>query len=86
MPLWDHLFDTYREYRRPEPIMQPSNQQDFVFIGHNGGVGHFLTTPEISVYNVYDSYMRTFLPVKWELLVSEALMCLMRLFFSTYKV
>jgi len=86
MPLWDHLFDTYREYRRPEPIMQPANKQDFVFIGHNGGVGHFLTAPEFSVYNVYDSYMRTFLPVKLELLVSEALMCMMRLFYSTYKV
>ena len=36
--------------------MLPSTQQDFVFLGHNGGLGHLLTIPEISMYNIYDPY------------------------------
>jgi sterol desaturase/sphingolipid hydroxylase (fatty acid hydroxylase superfamily) len=47
MPLWDHLFHTYREYRRPDAPLEPADKQDFVFIGHNGGLGHFLTIPEV---------------------------------------
>lgn len=47
MPLWDHLFNTYREYRRPDASLEPADKQDFVFIGHNGGLGHFLTIPEV---------------------------------------
>ena len=69
MPIWDVLFGTYREYRKKDGPLLPKNQQDFVFIGHNGGLGHLLTIPEFSFYNVYDEYARTFLPLKLEFFI-----------------
>ena len=73
MPLWDHLLGTYREYKKPDHKLAPANQQDFVFIGHNGGLGHLLTCPEVSVYNVYDKYRRSFLPLEMEFFLTHLL-------------
>lgn len=50
MPIWDLLFSTYKEKKRENPI----NNIDFVFIGHNFGIYHLLSLPQMSIYNVYD--------------------------------
>lgn len=88
MPLWDHMLSTYRQYKKPTPEqpMAPKNQQDIVFIGHNGGLGHLLTVPEISVYNVYDRYVRTWLPISVEFLLVAIVAGLARLFAKSYKL
>jgi sterol desaturase/sphingolipid hydroxylase (fatty acid hydroxylase superfamily) len=57
MPLWDHVFGTYREYRqRNESALLPASQQDFVFIVHPSGTGLAATLPEVCYYQVYDEY------------------------------
>lgn len=86
MPLWDHLLGTYRKYDKAPPKLLPAEQQDFVFIGHNGGLGHLLTVPEFSVYNVYDSYRRTWLPIEVELLLVMAANAVISLFSKSYRV
>ena len=86
MPVWDHLFGTYREYKKPELLQPSKSKQDFVFIGHNGGLGHLLTVPEVSVYNVYDQYVRSWLPIELEFLIVSLVSKFMRLFMSSYKV
>lgn len=86
MPLWDHLCGTYRKYEKPPPALLPRVKQDFVFIGHNGGLGHLLTIPEFSVYNVYDSYRRTWLPIEVELVLVNLANQLLRLVAASYKV
>mmetsp|Transcript_16645 Transcript_16645/g.23444 ORF Transcript_16645/g.23444 Transcript_16645/m.23444 type:complete len:650 (+) Transcript_16645:27-1976(+) len=68
MPIWDYLFGTAREYKKVEPELAPANQQDFVFIGHNGGLGHLLTCPEWCVYNLYEPY-RFLMPVEMEVIL-----------------
>ena len=40
---------------------------NFVFIGHNGGLDHLLTCPEFSVYNIYDKYVALFFQLKLSL-------------------
>lgn len=85
MPLWDHLFGTYREYKKMDVPLLPAKQQDFVFIGHNAGLGHVLTCPEVSIYNVYDSYRRTFLPIEMEFYIMHIVCCLTRLFATSYS-
>ena len=47
---------TLTVYKKPDVAIMPATQQDFVFLGHNGGLGHLLTIPEISMYNIYDPY------------------------------
>jgi sterol desaturase/sphingolipid hydroxylase (fatty acid hydroxylase superfamily) len=84
MPLWDRLLGTYREYHKKPRAMLPADQQDFVFIGHNGGFGHFLTIPEISVYNVFDQYLLTGLPLKLEFFLMHLVAQVCRLFMSFY--
>jgi len=84
MPIWDHMLGTYREYKIPDPQLQPARKQDFVFIGHNGGLGHLFTCPEFSVYNVYDTYKRTFLPIGLEFLVMHIVGSIARLFMKFY--
>jgi sterol desaturase/sphingolipid hydroxylase (fatty acid hydroxylase superfamily) len=79
MPLWDHLFGTFRPYQKPNRPMLPKSQQDFVFIGHNGGLGHYYTTPEFSLYNVYQDYPRTGLPIKMDLYLAHVIAVLYRL-------
>lgn len=86
MPIWDHLFGTYRKYEKPPSKLLPRVKQDFVFIGHNGGLGHLLTIPEISMYNVYDSYQRTWLPIEAELLLVMIANFFLRLVSQSYKV
>ena len=110
MPIWDHLFGTYREYKKSSNTLAPKTQQDFVFIGHNGGLGHLLTIPgflnfipfflsnyelikiftfsfsEISIYNVYDTYMRSYLPIELEFLLVNIVNQLFRLVSSSYLV
>jgi len=83
MPFWDHFLGTAREYRKQEPPLAPANQQDFVFIGHNGGLGHLLTCPEWSVYNVYDSY-KFLLPMQVEAILMKVVGTIARLFMKFY--
>lgn len=89
MPLFDHMFGTYREYKLPtaeEAGLLPADQQDVVFIGHCGGLGHILTCPEFSVYNVYDEFIRSWLPLPVEFLLMDLAGFLCRLFMKSYKV
>lgn len=85
MPIWDHLFGTYRDYRKPERVALPPKQQDFIFIGHNAGLGHILTIPEFSFYSMYDQY-KTGLPLKLEFLIAHVLTQITRFFTSAYVV
>jgi sterol desaturase/sphingolipid hydroxylase (fatty acid hydroxylase superfamily) len=86
MPIWDHVFATFREYRKPDKDLLPAKKQDFVFIGHNGGLGHFLTIPEVSFYNLYDRYRSTGMPIEMELMAMNCIMIVSRLFMRYYKV
>jgi len=86
MPLWDFMLGTHREYVKKDENMMPADKQDFVFIGHNGGLGHLLTCPEISVYNMYDSYKRTFLPIELEFLLVHVFAKVSRVFASSYSL
>eukprot|EP00560_Eucampia_antarctica_P000425 CAMPEP_0197832952 /NCGR_PEP_ID=MMETSP1437-20131217/17074_1 /TAXON_ID=49252 ORGANISM="Eucampia antarctica, Strain CCMP1452" /NCGR_SAMPLE_ID=MMETSP1437 /ASSEMBLY_ACC=CAM_ASM_001096 /LENGTH=482 /DNA_ID=CAMNT_0043436637 /DNA_START=562 /DNA_END=2010 /DNA_ORIENTATION=+ len=86
MPVWDYVFGTQRDYRKKEENKMPANKQDFVFIGHNGGLGHLLSCPEFSIYNVYDSYCRTFLPIQVEFLLVHAVCQIARLFVRSYSL
>lgn len=89
MPIWDHVFGTYREYNIPtaeESSLLPADQQDIVFIGHNGGLGHILTCPEFSVYNVYDEFIRSWLPLPVEFLLMDLVGFLCRLVKRSYHV
>lgn len=86
MPFWDILLGTHREYTKPDPKLKPANQQDFVFIGHNGGLGHLLTCPEFSVYNVYDNYRTTFLPLQVEFIIAHVINLFCRLFMKSYRL
>lgn len=84
MPIWDHVFGTAREYKKKDVPVLAKTQQDFCFIGHNGGLGHFLTIPELCFYNVYNDYIRTFLPIKLEFMLMHGICLLTRLFASFY--
>jgi sterol desaturase/sphingolipid hydroxylase (fatty acid hydroxylase superfamily) len=84
MPVWDYMFGTAREYQKKDVQMLSEKQQDFCFIGHNGGLGHFLTIPELCFYNVYNDYVRTFLPIKLEFFIMHGIGLLSRVFFSFY--
>lgn len=84
MPVWDRLFDTYREYKKKDLELLPAKQQDFVFIGHNGGLGHLFTIPELCFYNVYDEYIRTWLPIKVEFLIMHIICLMTRIFVKFY--
>ena len=86
MPLWDYIFGTYREYKKPESALLPSKQQDFVFIGHNAGLGHLFTCPEISIYNVYDTYRQTWLPLNVELMIMKFVREIFACFVSSYSM
>jgi len=83
MPIWDFVLGTAREYKKAEQDLAPASKQDFVFIGHNGGLGHLLTCPEFSVYNVYDSY-RFMLPIELETILMHGICSLSRLFLKFY--
>ena len=86
MPIWDFMLGTHREYKKPDSNLLPANQQDFVFIGHNGGLGHLLTCPEFSVYNVYQEYRRTYMPLMLEFALVHMANCVCRIFMKAYKV
>lgn len=83
MPCWDHLLGTARKYQKKEPELAPAKQQDFVFIGHNGGLGHLLTCPEFSIYNVYDSY-KFLLPMQVEAVLMWVIGKVTRMFIKFY--
>lgn len=86
MPIWDHMFGTWREYRKTDTDrLLPANQQDFVFIGHNAGLAHFMTCPEWNVYAAYGPF-RTFkyLPYQVEFMFCAAVAAVIRLFMSAY--
>jgi sterol desaturase/sphingolipid hydroxylase (fatty acid hydroxylase superfamily) len=85
MPIWDYLFGTHRQYIKPADNLLPPKQQDVVFIGHNGGLGHLMTCPEWSIYNIYDSYIRTFLPISLEFFVMHIICIISRIFLSSYS-
>lgn len=84
MPIWDYMFGTARTYTKPVKPLRPQGQQDFVFIGHNGGLGHFLTIPELCFYNVYDEYSLSPLPIKLEMLIMHFVGILTRVFRNFY--
>lgn len=84
MPVWDYIFGTARTYVKKDVEMLPKDQQDFVFIGHNGGLGHLMTIPELCFYKVYDEYPRTFLPVKLEFFIMHLICQVCRIFVSFY--
>ena len=88
MPIWDFLFNTYREYKIPSPEelgVLPKKQQDFVFVGHCGGLGHLLTCPEWSIYNVYDRYVQ-YLPFQLEFMLVDVAGFVCRLLLKSYRV
>lgn len=85
MPIWDYLFGTAREYSKPADNLLPPKQQDVVFIGHNGGLGHLLTCPEWSIYNIYDTYRRSFLPIALEFFLMHLICLFSRLFITSYS-
>ena len=84
MPIWDYVFGTARHYQKKDIELLPKQQQDFVFIGHNGGLGHLFTIPELCIYNVYDDYVRTFLPIKLEFFIMHLICLVCRLFVNFY--
>ena len=84
MPIWDYMCGTARSYRKRDVELLPAKQQDFVFIGHNGGLGHLLTVPEFCFYNVYDKYRMTGLPLKLEFFIMHILCHMTRLFTKLY--
>mmetsp|Transcript_33418 Transcript_33418/g.50409 ORF Transcript_33418/g.50409 Transcript_33418/m.50409 type:complete len:656 (+) Transcript_33418:132-2099(+) len=86
MPFWDLLLGSYREYKKPDQNLLPPKQQDFVFIGHCGGLGHLLTCPEVSVYNVYDKWIRSPLPLSIEFLLVHLCNLVYGLFAKYYSV
>jgi sterol desaturase/sphingolipid hydroxylase (fatty acid hydroxylase superfamily) len=83
MPIWDYLGGTAREYRKKQPVVLPKEQQDFVFIGHNGGLSHLLTIPEICIYKVYDDY-KIYFPLRFEVLLMHLICMVTRVFASFY--
>ena len=85
MPIWDHLFNTYKPYKKVENLIA-QDKLDFVFIGHNGGLGHFLTIPEYCFYNMYDPYLSTGLPMEIEFLIIDAIVKFFKLFMPMYNV
>lgn len=84
MPLWDLALGTHREFKKDDSGLLPSEQQDFVFIGHNGGFGHILTCPELNVYNVYDKY-KFMLPIKLDFIICDIFCRFLRIFASSYS-
>lgn len=85
MPIWDYLFGTARDYEKKQQELLPKDQQDFVFIGHNGGLGHLLTIPELCVYKVYDEYPRlSWIPLKLQFFIMHCICLISRLFLSFY--
>ncbi|CAB9501511.1 WAX2 C-terminal domain [Seminavis robusta] len=84
MPIWDYMLGTARSYKKKEVQLLPAKQQNFVFIGHNGGLGHILTIPEFCFYNVYDKYRTTGLPLKLEFFIMHILCHMTRLFMDFY--
>jgi len=86
MPIWDHLFGTWRKYTKTDTDrLLPAKQQDFVFIGHNAGLAHFMTCPEWDVYAAYGPF-RTFkyLPYAVEFLVCNVIGALYRAHGAVY--
>ena len=84
MPIWDYMFGTARTYKKKDVQLLPAKQQNFVFIGHNGGLGHLLTIPELCFYNVYDQYMMTGLPLKLEFFLMHIICHMTRIFARFY--
>jgi len=83
MPFWDLALGTHREYRKDDSGLLPAKQQDFVFIGHNGGLGHMLTCPEFNVYNVYEKYSFS-LPLQLDFMICDLICHIARLFIKCY--
>ncbi|EJK73875.1 hypothetical protein THAOC_04482 [Thalassiosira oceanica] len=72
MPIWDHMCGTWRKYKKTDTDrLLPAKQQDFVFIGHNAGLAHFMKCPEWNVYAAYGPFP-TF---KWLPYTVEFLFC-----------
>merc|ERR1712071_522611 len=86
MPIWDQMFGTWRSYRKTDTDrLLPAKQQDFVFIGHNAGLAHFITCPEWDVYAAYGPF-RTFkwLPYSVEFMFCNLVGFVCRIFMSAY--
>jgi len=86
MPIWDHMFGTWRTYKKTDSDrLLPAKQQDFVFIGHNAGLAHFSTCPEWDVYAAYGPF-RTYkyLPYQVEFLFCAMVGFFCRMIMSAY--
>ncbi|GAX26793.1 hypothetical protein FisN_9Lu089 [Fistulifera solaris] len=84
MPFWDYLFGTERAYEKKSPPMLPAKQQDLVFIAHNGGLGNFMTIPEVNLFQAYSPYRRYF-PLRVEFYTIHVICHIMiRLFCDFY--
>lgn len=86
MPIWDHMFGTWRTYEKTDTDrLLPAKQQDFVFIGHNAGLAHFLSCPEWDVYAAYGVFGGfKYLPYTVEFLFCNIIGAFCRLFLSAY--
>lgn len=85
MPIWDYALGTAREFKKKDLDLKPANQQDFVFVGHNAGLDHLMSCPEISVYNVYNTF-RFRLPLAVEFFFMHIVGIFARLFMKNYRV
>mmetsp|Transcript_15712 Transcript_15712/g.37753 ORF Transcript_15712/g.37753 Transcript_15712/m.37753 type:complete len:696 (-) Transcript_15712:133-2220(-) len=86
MPIWDHMCGTWRTYKKTDTDrLLPADQQDFVFIGHNAGLAHFMTCPEWDLYASYGPF-RTFkyIPYMVEFMFCNMVGAFCRLFMSAY--
>ena len=86
MPIWDHMFGTWREYKKTDSDnLLPASKQDFVFIGHNAGLAHFLTCPEWNVYAAYGPFQTfKYLPYQVEFMFCASVAAMIRLVMSAY--
>jgi len=86
MPIWDKMFGTWRTYKKTDSDnLLPVKQQDFVFIGHNAGLAHFITCPEWDIYAAYGPF-RTFkyLPYMVEFAFCNMVAFFLRFVMSAY--
>lgn len=86
MPIWDHMFGTWRSYQKTDSDrLLPADKQDFVFIGHNAGLAHFVKCPEWNVYNAYGPFESfKYLPYQVEFLGCHFFAACLRIFTPIY--
>ncbi len=80
------MFGTWRAYQKTDADnLLPAKKQDFVFIGHNAGLAHFLTFSEWNVYAAYGPFrMFKYLPYEVEFLFCNWVGAFCRIVMSAY--